>query len=205
MPPNGAQTIASIAANRNDNTTRAARQLAKALGHDADKLMAEAAAKAKAAGMCAGDVCTPEEIARWAKKHGKYFGGALGTMAKALAGEASSSADALGLLAKQLGLKPEAMQQMIADAAKKAGYCKAAKCTPEELAKWAREKGSALPAPLGSAAKLMASEADATDPDAEAARRLAEALGMSSPADLMKQAEAARRWARASAWRMQPW
>lgn len=80
-------------------------RMARPMFKMAGKLMAAARAKAKAAGLCSGEACTPEEIARWlpwAKKHEKKMGGALGAMVKALAGKANGTADALRLLARQL-------------------------------------------------------------------------------------------------------
>merc|ERR1719460_2595776 len=117
--------------------------------------MAEAGAAAMKAGFCKGKVCTLEEIKAWARKHGKGLGGALGVYAAALAGKAGSADEAAAVVAKALGLSKEELLKLAQDAAKKAGFCKADKCTAEELAAWAKAQGKDLPAPLGAIARLL--------------------------------------------------
>merc|ERR1719240_432506 len=65
--------------------------------------------------------------------------------------ETAVSTDVLAVATEET---PEKMKKLVMDAARKAGYCKAASCTPEELTRWAEET-----AVLGSAARLIASEA----------------------------------------------
>ena len=133
--------------------------------------------------------CSLDDTEKWAKENWQNTTGPLKPFAQALAGEANSPDKAEAILAEQLGLRPEQMQNKIADAAKNARYCKSTKCTPDELLRWAKEKGSALPAPLGSAAKLLVleqpSKNDLIPPDA---KQLAKKLGAFAD-DLMKQAK----------------
>lgn len=68
--------------------------------------------------------------------------------------ETAASTDVLAVATEET---PEKMKKLVMDAARKAGYCKAASCTPEELTRWAEET-----AVLGSAARLIASEASAS-------------------------------------------
>ena len=64
-------------------------------------------------------------------------GGALGAYAAALSGGAGSPDEAAAAVAKALGLSKEKLHKLATDAAQKAGFCKADKCTAEELVAWA--------------------------------------------------------------------
>jgi len=57
---------------------------------DKDELMAEARAKAKAAGFCKADECTDDEVKSWARQHADDVGGSLGAFVAALVAPAGA-------------------------------------------------------------------------------------------------------------------
>ena len=82
----------------------AAEWTAMVLTKDAEVMMSEAAAAAKAAGFCQGLVCTLNEIQAWAERHGSELEGAPGAHAKALAGRVLSKEAAIAAVKAALGV-----------------------------------------------------------------------------------------------------
>jgi antitoxin component of RelBE/YafQ-DinJ toxin-antitoxin module len=117
--------------------------LARSLGQDPAVMYQQVVDAAKKAGFCKAE-CTDQEIRAWAAKHGSSLPGALGAYAKAYAGmTASSGAGAAAAVARALGVDPKKMQDELASAARKAGYCRRV-CTQAELVRFAQEKGHTL-------------------------------------------------------------